>query len=98
MVNGREQRHLDQIGTGFLELYFRKDGVPVLFHVDDDPAVGRRVVEHFVEGADVTLAVVGILALGIGVVHEACGIGTGYLSGYLSKRGIWTRATIDPGP
>jgi hypothetical protein len=48
----------------------RKNLIPILLHVHYDPAHGIRPVEGLVEGSDVALAVVGILAIGIGVVNK----------------------------
>jgi hypothetical protein len=42
---------------------------PVVFHVHNGPASGGCFVETLVETADVRLAVVGPLAIGVGVVH-----------------------------
>jgi len=38
----------------------RKNLIPILLHVHNDPALSRRAVEGFVEGANVAFAVVGI--------------------------------------
>src|SRR5262244_1067178 len=47
-----------------------KDVLPVRLHVDDDPAVGRRRIEGGAEAADMGEAVIGVLTLGIGVMHD----------------------------
>src|SRR5262245_30073261 len=47
-----------------------KDVLPVCLHVDDDPAVGRRRIEGGAEAADMGEAVIGVLTLGIGVMHD----------------------------
>src|SRR4051812_44726628 len=52
----------------FLE---RENASPILFHVYNSPAFCLPFVERFVKGADVRLAVVGPLAVGIGVMHDA---------------------------
>ena len=48
----------------------RKHLSPIPFHIDNDPVVFFRHVQHLVERADVALAVVGTLAFGVGVVNE----------------------------
>src|ERR1700688_201055 len=48
-----------------------KDQLPVLLHVDDGPAALHGLVQGVVELADVRLPVVGVFALGIGVMNEA---------------------------
>src|SRR5262252_7050029 len=48
----------------------RKDSLPIGFHADDNPVPRLRLVPGAVELADVRLAVVGELALGVVVVHE----------------------------
>ena len=44
---------------------------PVVLHVHDAPAPGLRLVERFIEMADAGLAIVGPLALCIGVPYKA---------------------------
>ena len=44
--------------------------LPVLLHVDNDPAIVSRLIESLVQRADMALAVVGIFAVRIGVVNE----------------------------
>ena len=46
------------------------DGLPVAFHVRQNPASRRGLVQAAREPADVRVAVVGPLAIGIGVVHD----------------------------
>src|SRR5215470_8441551 len=48
----------------------RKDSLPIGFHADDNPVPRLRLVPGAVELADVRLAVVGELALGVVVVHD----------------------------
>src|SRR5258708_30098071 len=50
--------------------FYRKNRLPILLHVDDRPALRGRLVQRLVELADLRLPVVGVFALGIGVVHE----------------------------
>src|SRR5262249_61585463 len=47
----------------------REDLLPVGLHADDDPVVGLRLVERLVEPADVRLAIIRELALGVVVAH-----------------------------
>jgi len=47
-----------------------KDFFPVVFHADDGPALGVGLVEGFIKFADGGCAVVGILAVGVGVMNE----------------------------
>src|SRR4029079_18900442 len=47
-----------------------EDRLPIVLHVDHGPAFGRRLVERLVELADVGLAVVGIFAHRVGVMHQ----------------------------
>src|SRR5262245_50743247 len=46
----------------------RKDLLPVGLHVHDRPALRIRLVERLVETPDRRLAVVGVFALGVGVM------------------------------
>ena len=48
----------------------REDRLPIIFHVDDNPTFGVRLVERFIEAAHGGLAIVGILARGVCVVDE----------------------------
>ena len=48
-----------------------ENALPVLLHVHDRPALSLGLVECLVEPSDVRGTVVGPLALGVGVVHEA---------------------------
>src|SRR5262249_45820671 len=48
-----------------------ENGLPVLLHVHDCPALSLGLVECLVEPSDVRGTVVGPLALGVGVMHEA---------------------------
>src|SRR5262245_43787316 len=48
-----------------------KDRAPVAFHIGEGPATRAALVECLVEAADMGVAVVGVFALGIGVVHDA---------------------------
>src|SRR5215470_12527277 len=48
----------------------RKDSLPIGFHADDNPVPRLGLVPGAVELADIRLAVVGELALGVVVVHE----------------------------
>src|SRR5215468_6747273 len=54
-----------------LSLLERKNSLPIGFHARHRPAPPIRLVERFIEPADVGPAVVGPLALGIGVMHQA---------------------------
>src|SRR4029450_2005459 len=49
---------------------FWKDHGPVVLHAHDRPAFGRGFIEGFVEFADVGFAVVGPLAVSVGVVDD----------------------------
>src|SRR5438128_878103 len=49
----------------------RVDTPPVVLHADDGPAAGGGLVEGFVQAADEGVAVVGPLALRVGVVDQA---------------------------
>src|SRR5690606_30443774 len=51
-------------------LILRKDRLPVVLHGDDDPAFRPGGIQRLVEPADVAVAVVGELALGVVVVHD----------------------------
>src|SRR5262245_15457664 len=53
------------------ELWIWKDRLPVRLHVDHSPAALLRFVQRLVEPADARIAVIGVFALGIGVVHDA---------------------------
>jgi hypothetical protein len=48
-----------------------KNGFPIIFHAHHRPAPRQRPVERLVELAERRVAVVGSLALGIGVMDEA---------------------------
>src|SRR4029450_4232991 len=52
------------------ELWIWKDRLPVRLHVDDGPAAFFRLVHRLVEPADARIAVIGVFALGIDVVHD----------------------------
>ena len=58
--------------AGGQDSYFSggKISLPVVLHVDDGPALLRGLVERLVELADVRSAIVGIFALGVGVVDD----------------------------
>jgi hypothetical protein len=51
-------------------LFFRKYGVPVILHRNDNPAIGICLVQRLVQRADVAFAVIRILALRVGVVYK----------------------------
>src|SRR6478735_4496834 len=51
-------------------LFERENFLPVGLHADDDPVLGFRFVPCLVELADVRVAVVGELALGVVVMHD----------------------------
>ena len=58
----------------FALLFRRENRSPVPFHVDDGPTLFPRFVQCLVELADLRLPVVGVFALGIGMMdksHEA---------------------------
>ena len=47
-----------------------KNGLPVPFHVDHGPSIDRRGIERLVELSHTRLAVVGVFAVRIGVMHH----------------------------
>src|SRR5688572_11515328 len=49
----------------------REDLLPVPLHVHDGPALRLRLIQRLVEFSDLRLPVVGVFALGIGVMHDA---------------------------
>ena len=50
--------------------HLRKNPLPVLLHIHDGPAVPPGLVEGFVETANGRLTIVGIFAVGIGVMDD----------------------------
>ena len=48
--------------------FCREYGCPVVFHVNDDPSVGVRLLECLIQFADYGRAIVRVFSVGIGVV------------------------------
>jgi hypothetical protein len=48
----------------------REDGLPIAFHVDDNPTIQRCSIKRLVELSHMRLAVVGIFPLRIGMMHH----------------------------
>ncbi len=69
-----------------------EDFLPVVFHADDGPAFGGGFVQGLVEFADWGVAVVGVLAHGVGMVDEEhetrAGAGGGPLEHLLIAVGV----------
>lgn len=60
-----------------------EDLLPVVFHADDGPAFGGGFIESLVELADGRFTVVGVFALGVGVVDDEHEVGAGACCGPL---------------
>src|SRR6266436_2926186 len=53
-----------------LLIWRREDHLPIALHVDDRPALGVRLIERLVELSYMRGAVIGVLALGVGVMDD----------------------------